>query len=63
MRQWKHSPQKVRCASCGVEGLRANNKDKEWTNVYGRWFCSKLICQQVSHMPLVAHKMSEMPRG
>lgn len=54
---------KVQCASCGIEGLMANSKDKEWTNVYGKWFCSKQLCQQMSHMPLVQHKMSAMPRG
>lgn len=63
MRQWKHSPMKVQCASCGMEGLMANSKDKEWVNVGGRWYCSKQLCQQMSHMPLVRHKMSAMPRG
>jgi len=58
MRQWKHSPQKVKCAACGVEGLRANNKDKEWVNIAGQWYCIKDACQQVAHMPFLRHKLT-----
>jgi len=56
VRQWKHSPQKVRCAACGIEGLRANNKDKEWVNYGGQWFCQKHACQQLAGMPLVRYR-------
>lgn len=49
---------KVRCAACGVEGLRVNDRDKEWTNVGGQWFCMKQACQQMSHMPLVRHQLT-----
>jgi len=58
MRRWKHSPMKVRCAACGVEGLRVNDKDKEWVNVGGQWFCMKQACQQVAHMPLIRHQLT-----
>ena len=49
---------KVRCAACGVEGLRVNDKDKEWVNVGGQWFCMKQACQQVAHMPLIRHQLT-----
>jgi len=49
---------KVKCAACGVEGLMANDKDKEWVNIGGQWYCLKQSCQQVAHMPFLRPKLT-----